>query len=665
MYIFGKNEGYIFRFDYSTENRFNSAYLNNTSSLSQNNYSSNDVMNKFRKDFSTTVINNVNENDINLKIDKSFIPSSNNIFMLDSKKMSFVMNPKNPLEIKDIIKTDAIKKITKEPTVKDSSENSELSEYSGESYSVTNSLENSQANEIEVSHSNNSIDNKKRRNEEYYIVNMLQVKLLFYDHSKECIIEVPDGNKLSQFEAKKNEDFKKKDPDIENKYTIKHSLSELGDDSEEDLEDINIKESILIKQIEYTLSKEENQPTITRLKYISFFLFILIIGMTALFLALFLISNNIINENIILINDTFTLIFNTIYGTFHTRELILLDNPKYFNFYQSRLDYIKNNTDFLKNLFSSSHNLLTRIITSTLPISASNFDLLYNTNISTFVLEDNLNIKSIKMKLSSAIIETNTALYNIADSEITNILPTSKDVFYYMYNSINNIYNVLFKQSQIFIQEFSLNVKNSQMIFLYIFSSVIGFCLIAYFFIVFSYMAVGKRKENYLEVFFEIGEGVIKNSLEKCEKFTKKFQSDNISEEVSKMDEAEIINDTNSYLLSNSKSNRNTTTKKRKSNNSKEDKIIKIKILIGLMFVSLFFFVMYFVYQNYLDIIKIYVDIYNNNCNEQAYFLVIFNILREYFFDSNTNVFGEKVSDYLNNAIDDIYQFKLKRDNVK
>jgi len=683
MYIFGKNEGYIFRFDYSTSDNKQKFNLNTRNDSSDNishkesnqfvnyihnqNSSSNlsnlDLINKFKKDHPATINCIASDKDITLKIDKFFIPKSNNVFILDTKKMSYVMNPKNPNELKEAIKTDAIKKITMEPIIKDMSENSNSSENS-EGQSNSNSIAYSENNENENLPSIRSFHIKRKANEEYYIVNISLIKLLIYDHEKDSIVEIKDGNKISQIEAKKHEDYKKKDPGYMNIRFSKFSPNDQYAEAVEEQEDINIKEGIIIKQIEYALSKEENQPTITRMKYISFFTFLIFISIPAFFLTLFLISYNVIIDNISLINNTFTLIYNTIYGIFHTRELILLNNPIYFNFYQPRTDYIKNNTDFLLNLFSSSHSLLSSIITTSLPISQNNYNLLYNTNISTYILEDDLNIKSINLKLSSAIIETNTALYHIAHQDISEIFPTAKDVFFFMYNSINNIYNMLFKQSNIFIEELSLNVEKYQMIFLYIFASVVGVCFISYFILVYSYMAVGKRKESYLEVFFEIGEGVIKNSLEKCEKFTKKFQSENnVNEDVSNLDEAEIINDTNTSLLANTKSSRN-SSKKRKSNNSKEDKIIKIKILIGLLFISLFFFVLYFVYQNYLKIIKNYVEIYNNNCNEQAYFLVIFNVLREYFFEKNTKVFGKNVTEYMYQTIDDIYRFKLERENV-
>ncbi len=412
------------------------------------------------------------------------------------------------------------------------------------------------------------------------------------------------------------------------------------------------------------MSKEENQPTITRMKWVSFIIFIIFISLATVFLLIFLSTLSNIQENIRLIYYSYTLISNKVYSIFHTRELVLLNNPKYTNIYQERSEYIANNTKTLLDLFAISHELLNNIITTNLPISAKNDNILNNSTILTYILEDDLNVKGIQLTLTSSFIETNTALYHIAHQQISEIYPTSKDVYFFMYNSLNSIYLTLFKHANIYLSELEINIDFCQLIFLYIFCAAVAFNFFSYFFIAFVYMAVGKRKESYLEVFFEIGDNVIKNSLDKCEKFTKKFQSINILDEISNLDEAEIIHDQAITPLQNTKTSRSSGHKKRKNNNSREDKIVKIKLVVGLLIISLFYFIKYFIYQNYLENIGIYLKFYENICNEQAYYLIIFNVLREYFFDYTTDVFEVNVDIYMNKAIDDIYKFRLERDNV-
>jgi hypothetical protein len=400
------------------------------------------------------------------------------------------------------------------------------------------------------------------------------------------------------------------------------------------------------------------------MKLISLVIFLTFIALASIFLALFLSTLGRMQENIKLVYHSYTLIINTVYSLFHTRELVLLNNPKYTNIYQERSEYILNNTNTLLNLFAVSHELLTNIITTSLPISTENDNILNNSTITTYILEDDLNVRKIQLTLTSSFIETSTALYHIAHQTVSEIYPTSKDVYFFIYNSINSIYLRLFEHAALFLSEMGLNINANQYIFLFIFLSALAFAFISYFLIAVAYLAVGKRKESYLEVFFEIGDNVIKNSLEKCENFQKKIQNENTSEEVSNLDEAEMINDQVLLPAQNTKQNKTSGHKKRRNNNSLEDRIVKIKLIIGLLLISLFYFLMYFIYHTYMGSLGIYLNIYDNVCKEQAYYLVIFNVLREYFFDQTTDVFEINVQKFMNTAIDDIYKFRLERDNV-
>ncbi len=654
LVILGKSEGYIFKFDsMSSDNPILLQFLANRSSESN-------IITGRKNNTNSTIINNNPETNINVKIDRSFIPDSNNMFMLDARKMSYVMNPKNPNDIKEAIKEEVSKKLKKEDSIiEDNSEDF----HSNTQGSGSGSYEDSES-------SINSIENKnaqfkQKKNEEYYQVKMTNIKFLIYDNKKKSLVEATDQPKISQVELKKNEDYSKNYQDELDTKDIQYKkkdavISEvIEDDSIE-----NNKEAVLIKQIEYALNKAENQPTITRMKWISFFIFGAIITLTSLFLYLFLDSVGLLSENIKLIYNSYNLISNTVYSIYHVRELILLNNPKYVNIYQNKEEYIKNNTAVLLDIFSKSHDLLTDVITTNMPISAANYEILSNSKIKIYILEDNLTLKYLDLTLTASFLETNTALYHIANQNITNIYPSSKDVFFFMYNSINSIYSKLFYNAKIFIEELTNNIDGFKYNFLIIFIVAGSFSFISYFFISFAFVEVGKRKESYLEVFFEIGEGVIRNSLEKCEKFSKKFQSDNLSEEVSNLDETDINDDPVLLTIGNDKSKRSSSSKKRKSNNSREDRIINVKIFIGLFIISLFFFIIFIIYQRYLETIKTYILLYDNLAIEQAFYLMIFNVLREYFFDKNGNIMETAAHEYIKKNMDDIYNFKRERENV-
>ena len=236
-----------------------------------------------------------------------------------------------------------------------------------------------------------------------------------------------------------------------------------------------------------------------------------------------------------------------------------------------------------------------------------------------------------------------------------------------MYNSINSVYLNLFSNKDIFLNELEQNVLYYQLQFLYMFLVGILFTIISYFLIYNAYLAVSKRKESYLEVFFEIGENVIKNSLEKCENFMKKIQLDGKDlDDVSNLDQAEILEDKIlSPVIRNSSKSIKSNKRFQKNRNSQENKVIKMKLIIGLCMINLLYFLVYFIYKNFLYDLQVYMDIYDNITKENAYYLLMFNILREYFYDQNTMVLENNIADYLDKEIDDIYKYKFARDNVK
>jgi hypothetical protein len=601
------------------------------------------------------------------KIDKGFLPPSSWSFHMDPKKMSYLVNPKNLNEIHETVKEEALKKLklaNAEPEVESDS-----------SYSSDTSFEqNIQSDEPQTVGGpviNNVVQAEKetvkrktqQQDTDWYRVDLETVKFLQYELKKDFIVEVMDWVKESQVEAKckrPEEGSMKRENEDE-----KVETADGNKESPEGLEEEAIeqgKEGILVKQIEYALSKEETQPTITRMKWYSFFVFLIYCGFASLFLALFLVSLGVVTENINNVFRSYDLIENTIYSVFHTRELVLLNNPKYINTYQTGSEYVTNNTQSLLKLFTSSYSLIIGVDTSTQVVSADDSVLLNNKTITSSILQDDLSIRRFQLVLNSAFTETNTALYHIAHLDISQIFATNKDVFFYLYNSLNDISLELYSRAIIYMSELDSNVKVFQMTFLYIFIGAVIFGFISYFVCSFAYLAVEKRKESYLEVFFEISPSVIKESLNKCEEFSKKVQQEGVSDTTSNLDEAELNGEDNKNANANAK--KSSSTRKKGSANSKEARIIKIKLIVGIFIFSIFFFIVYIIYQNYLANVEVYTKLFQITCLEQTKYLSLLNTLREYFFDTTSVVDDKPVPTTLYENLNQIYNFKLVQDSV-
>jgi len=369
---------------------------------------------------------------------------------------------------------------------------------------------------------------------------MKPIKFFIYDFSNHKLIEINDEYRQSQVEFKKNEDYGKSSQKVVKKQIKKKKRTEKKQEKKEKEDQIN-NEFILMKQLEYALSKQETAPEITRLRVVSSINFLIIIVIIIIFFAFMIVAQGNLQANINLVSNSFNLILNSISGVFYIRELILLNNPAYINFIPERTSYVKNITGNLLNLFSNSSNIYNEILIKEISINEvfrrgtdynnNEFYLAYNEGIPIQVLQDSLFYRKINSTLHSAFIEANTALYHIANTDISELNATNKDAYFYLFNIMNSIIIKFTERSFIYISYIQQEIDSNIRTYLYILGVSGVVSLIAFVTIYYSFLAVILRKQSYLEVFFEIGEDVIKKSIENCENFSTKLQIDKQNEE--------------------------------------------------------------------------------------------------------------------------------------
>ena len=96
--------------------------------------------------------------------------------------------------------------------------------------------------------------------------------------------------------------------------------------------------------------------------------------------------------------------------------------------------------------------------------------------------------------------------------------------------------------------------------------------------IIYAYYKVAQKKQSYIEVFFEISGGLIKNLLDKCEDFNKKLQKedDDFNDSIILYDEK--YNEDTLIINENIKENNNNIYKYQRGNNKlQSSRIFKIK----------------------------------------------------------------------------------------
>ena len=600
------------------------------------------------------------------KVDKNYIPESKNIFQLDFKNMSFII--KNDDEsIRDYLKEEAIKKLqNNNKSIENDEEEEEESESDENDFSnISSSLNSSERNsntkrdkeKTKINLENSGI---KLRNDEYYRVNMSPIKYSKYDFVKLMVVDIPDYKKISQVELKmtgeKENDFLKqttnnqqgKTPIIKTDFTKFVNVDSL---------DSKINQTIIIKQIEYSLGKEETQPSIVRLRIISFIVFIILIAIGLSLLYTILYCHKIIKENIILIINSYDLIAYNCLGTYYSKELVLLNNENYTKFpYDNRDEYINSILNNTLKIFIKEHELITYMISSFLKISSKNYQYLIVDTINTYIIEDDFNITSYSMIIDNSFIEANSALFHIGHKNISEIIPTNFYVFYYIYNSMNDIFIAYEKQAQTYLNEIKYKIHDLEIILIIVVIICILMNVLCYFLISFAYDLIAQRKESYLEVFFEIGTPVIKSSLEKCEKFIKKINEENNNDNESTDSFDNDIISSENHINQNDKRNKEKGKKGvRKTNSSRETKVFKIIMSMFFFAVSLFSCIIFIFDFIWLDDSKIFMLCYQKIIGLKNRYIMTFNTLREYMFDYTLKVNSTDSLSFLNSILDRLY----------
>ena len=737
--IGGKQEGYIFKFDFisnpmditnikgnKTGSSGSLSYMNNNkkikskSNLSginltgaksptspKNTVNHNSMI--MNKPANNLLINMHNNKPLNLSPEfqsddlKSFIPAAETKFQFDPNKISYLLNPVNSDELKENIKKKAIDKI--KANIKNTENESEEEEEESEERSSDEDDEDNSKSQSSSFNSQKLSDRKnsdkevksptafmKKRsigsNDEnlYYKVTFDKIKYSVYDFTKKMIVEQTDYEKISQVECKKYEDVRKKvNQNSSDNQGKSDSSNDQGDNKkaggsyqfyagEGDKNDPNSaaklldKKSVLMKQIEYSLLKQEAQPAVTTLKWFDFLVFILLIGATAGFLYLFYYSKKLLVENFLLLQQGYKLVGYSLYSIANIRELTLLANKDYEVFLSNRDSDITQLLNETNEYYFNMHTYISYIITTFLPMTPQHSNSLFSDLRNVAVLKDDLTTNYYKMPLASGFIEVNTAIFHIVnDIENFEYYPSQIYIYFFMENSNNEIFFGLEEQVKILGEEMNLNIKNLKNITIYCLVGLVVIIGLCYFMMSFSYNQVAILKESYLEVFFEIGTNVIKGSLEKCEKFTKKMQSETFSEFLSNFsddnsntetDNSLFVtnNQTSSFISENSNSNsQNYHHRKRAKNDSTETLLIKIYFLIFLVLVYAINLLFCLIYISKITNLKELTIFYQNQNEIQLQAIKFYNYLRDFIFDPKIRINGSEINTFFDNYTSNYY----------
>ena len=689
------------------------SYVKSKSSfhIKENNNNLQNENNKYNENFSfqnnivkrsRSKIEDYEEEQLNkYNINPNYIPNCQFNFILELNSMSYTPsnNINSFLEIIEILKNESIQKIN----ITQNEEKTEVNnkailsdinktkpsiseeDHSSDDYSNSD-VESSEGNYSNVqSNTKEEINTKNKKivinkeegnnnvyEDQYYKVNMKNIKLIIYDFNLETFVENSKEFKISEIEYKINEyklDHNKinSNEDEHNPKTKKKNDNNenllIKEENENKLE----KEKYFEKEIIDALSKKEDQKTITNFYIAAFISFLLILSISILEL-LYIVNKylKLVKYTKLVINSANLKYYNN-YNIYFLRELSLcslyynVTNGSYFNFPSKNdlLDYSSSIYNITNNSFFQSHSILESIFSSDISFSSNSSYTIFK---KPYLLEnlyyDN-KIKNISSTLSVSIIQLFATFCNLISS--INFSIYNPEIFNFIHNGLNNLGNMY----DILHNLFMLEIKNKESGILknIIFLLVINSCVYIIIYYLFSktYILIINKKMSYLDAFYGIRLPIIKSSMQKCELFINRVTMED--KDVSNIDNEssfnsisiskEIFNDNN---IQNDKDNNKKKTILTENNLNNTEKYTKIFLILSYLFFESVL-ILYIIFNKVFSFSSEYIfHLQNYHTN----ILYLFNSYREFLYDENSIIFGLSSYEFLIKKEEEFYSSSTK-----
>ena len=547
----------------------------------------------------------------------------------------------------------------------------------------------------------------------YYKVKFEKIRYFYYDFYKEMVIEDKQYEKKSKIEKileeSKNGPFNldklhyyfshSKDMEYNSIHKIdnrlksqklegrhdskkKDSKNIFDDDKKSSLAD---NEDEFKRKIKEALNKEDKQKSIEVFLIISILIFAFIIALGVLYNYSIILDINEDKQNIVLI--CYSAMLRTIYNgaTYLLREFTLVNflmpnRTKYVNYTQYPL-YRNNRTILLKfmreklrTLYMQSNNMLYILTSFDVKLSDNATDILMNNGIIISTVKENLTLYDINTTFMISLIELNSALYNLAISNVF-IQQNISDIYIFIHNYQNEVGRGIRNQIDIFIEELNAHLESKKNKFIY--QMVVVFILLILFFIILfiCYKIIIRKKSSYIEGFYEIKLPFIRESLKNCEQFIYLLKKQKREEEsgvendkssVSLQNEEDIdnqfdeeetkgLNTINKNL--NGKYQNNKVNLPDQSNNRDSLSIIIFSVSIIIYFlVNIAFYLMsYFFYYFFTNDSNNYITYLFHLQRIQNNRMEFYNAYREYLFDENSTINFMNCETYIQLKSEEIY----------
>ena len=518
---------------------------------------------------------------------------------------------------------------------------------------------------------NHNLDKSKN---DYYKVNMNCIFLFKYDYYKNCVVEDENFDKIYQIEKRLNEIPKSAQTNQNNINSEENNLLENAVEKslqKNDGKDFNLQNNIfsteeyIYKQIKFALHKKNSYSEFNNFKFFSFFTFFIYL-FNGFFIYFFIMKNlKVLKTNSKMINNSYLLsVYNT-YIIYYVREIILLNNENYTNFpaRTTREIFYERIVNETFKIYAIYNDLITEIFQSFISLSNKNNYIVNSRNLIVENIQSDYSTFSSEINVHVCFIQISAALFEICKSSKLNLIPTNQNVFFFFYNILNTVGNSTLEMGEALLDEIELKIKQNKKLFNIYIMIIIIIVIITFLSLLYIYQLVIQKKNNYLNIFFDIGIDSIKTSLEKSEFYLSRLQDDilneHFNEDMKDDDEDEKkqkSNEEKDFLINKQK----TPFVKKRKNLSNDLKPFIFKYCLFIIVLLLYYLFLINFLFHYMNIILISENYFKNELLIENEFYYVFVFFREFFFEPDIKISGQSSKDILEYHLDNLYVIRKR-----
>ena len=603
----------------------------------------NSQIRSYQKKISSLSINSrsetLNKQNNFLTINNNFLPDLNDEINFDIKDKIYFLKSYNLKEkvetIEHYFKNNILEKLKQnEQNEQEIEQNENSEEDENDSYSQNkDSIYSSSNISNEKKHNTKIIENIKENleNDDYYHVNLKQIKLYIYDYKNSIINQIYNLDEISKVdEIKANKEFKYNYFDNFKNLKLSKDVNSNKKNLLENNANFQTNNKIKIDSLKEKIIHKKVAPKLINTSliiYITLYLIILIFMYSfsyVFFNKVFSENSNIQKLNKFMLYEI-SLFRNVLQSFYFVFELIILQNEKYTNFYQNsnKTKYIEYCIKKLNNIYSDSLYNLKSFSFESVSLCQETENLLSNIIINNngFLLFSNYSVHNYnyQSKLTDSLSEFFYCLFTIISNQNNNINALNVEIVYIIFNIDNNL-DGLDNYFLIYYKEIDHQINEVIKIIIIFFFICLGVIISM---IILGYNAnifIFKEKENNLKLFFKISQEQIKTILEKSKKFLKLEKPKNIiSDPKINLDDDNLSLDENKSLININDMNLSYKFNQKKIHFSKQKHKISDNPDIKKNFIFTFFF--YFI----LLIFLLYSTIYFSVNIKRIYHYLIIN----------------------------------------